>query len=186
MREEYSDRMGIWTTDTDGANRMDRFFLLLLLLDVDRGGVLSSHAEGRDDADVLQVLERLSWSNIFFREGRGGSLLLLVLSAGCSFSSFSSCPPSSASFSYLSGSTNGGMSAICGRLAPRTMPMAPRSLELELSKQTGTAVRGRWSTDDRMPPTPRERSMFIFRIVAGSRGTSAMRYPEQVGAEAGT
>ena len=54
------------------------------------------------------------------------------------------------------------------------VPMSP----LELSKQTGTAVRGKLSAEERMPPTPRDRSMFIFRTVAGSRGTSAMRYAQ--------
>mmetsp|Transcript_19353 Transcript_19353/g.55713 ORF Transcript_19353/g.55713 Transcript_19353/m.55713 type:complete len:213 (+) Transcript_19353:475-1113(+) len=174
MREEYSVRMGIWMTDTDGANCMDLFvfsffffFWLLVLLAVvrlvDLGGVdvPSSQVEGRDEVllvdAVLQVLARLrlrmvlnNFSDDADEKVAGGG-------------------PSSL---YLRGSTRGRMSAICGRLAPLTMaPMPP----VELSKQTGTAVRGRWSAEERMPPTPMERSMFIFRTVAGSRGTSAMR-----------
>ena len=38
MREEYSLLMGIWTTDTEGANLMDFFFFSFLGCLVDFGG----------------------------------------------------------------------------------------------------------------------------------------------------
>ena len=101
---------------------MDFFFFLFLVRLVDFGGseflsLLS--VEEIDEAEMLQVLAKL---NRFI-----------------SFSAEEDIDIGSSSL-YLSGSTRGWMSVICGRLAPLTIvPMSP----LELSKQTGTAVRGK-------------------------------------------
>lgn len=102
---------------------MDFFFFLSLVRLVDIGGseflsLLS--VEEIDEAEMLQVLAKL---NRFI-----------------SFSAEEDIDVDSSSSLYLSGSTRGWMSFICGRLAPLTIvPMSP----LELSKQTGTAARGK-------------------------------------------
>ena len=101
---------------------MDFFFFLLLVRLVDFGGsefLSLLPVEEIDEDEVLQVLAKL---NRFI-----------------SFSAEEDMDDCSSSL-YLSGSTRGWMSVICGRLAPLTIvPISP----LELSKQTGTAVRGK-------------------------------------------
>ena len=102
---------------------MDFFFFLFLGCLVDLGGsefLSLLPVEEIDEDEVLQVLAKL---NRFI-----------------SFSAEEDIDVDSSSSLYLSGSTRGWMSVICGRLAPLTIvPMSP----LELSKQTGTAVRGK-------------------------------------------